>query len=489
MMNLSNLRVTATPRGRATCLLTTLGLTTLAYGAVLAQTSHTNPHAAQDMLTVANRPDVRHLPAPLKNRLVELAGRPHTYLAQEAFNEANAASSLLAYSLIDTTGFEPNIFTSAIAGINDRALPTAANAANGGLPTIGALRIVAEPKAGVPVNANDPNTVIDIFTDLSGLFVINNESGWYEGWVIRSVHVPKIAPPRAQGRAQFGTITREDAAAIRAMGDHNNVPGHVFTADGKARRNPSVFDHFPDVQNNTVRFPVSLGSFNAMQQSDVHSYWEFNTDTNWVFPHFELPFTGGLPGAFEDGLVGSLGVALWTAPVIPGSGPSGISNDPVLFGDNPFNPRDPDRGLGVTPGDRAKLDPKQAETRNRFIPSGLTEELLLDVFLRVKSFEPGVGLPQRLFDAYAYEVSLVDANGDGVISFKEADIKGVSDGLSNSRLYLPFAAFEEYAMTREINDGMLAPRFAPSTRAYVLSGNIVLTKPVPASSGRDGDDR
>ena len=75
MMNLSNLRVTATPRGRATCLLTTLGLTTLAYGAVLAQTSHTNPHAAQDMLTVANRPDVRHLPAPLKNRLVELAGQ------------------------------------------------------------------------------------------------------------------------------------------------------------------------------------------------------------------------------------------------------------------------------------------------------------------------------------------------------------------------------------------------------------------------------
>jgi hypothetical protein len=284
-------------------------------------------------------------------------------------------------------------------------------------------------------------------------------------------------------------MTQADANAIRAMGTHNNVPGNPFTVDGRPRHFPSATDHFPDIQTNAIRFPVSLGTFNALQQSDVHSYWEFNTDTNWVFPHFELPFAGGIPGTFEAGLVGALGSILWTAPVIPGSGPSGIQNDPVLYGDDPFNPRDPDRGLGVTPADRAKFDPHQAETRNRFIPSGLTEEILLDVFVRVKSFEPGVGLPQRLFDAYAYEVSLVDANGDGVISFLEADINNISDGLPNSRLYLPLAAFEEYAMTREINDGMLAPRFAPSQRGYVLSGRLVLTNPVPASTGRDGDDR
>jgi len=30
--------------------------------------------------------------------------------------------------------------------------------------------------------------------------------------------------------------------------------------------------------------------------------------------------------------------------------------------------------------------------------------------------------------------------------------------------------FNRFAVTREINDGLLAPRFAPSQRAWVLSG-------------------
>ena len=45
-------------------------------------------------------------------------------------------------------------------------------------------------------------------------------------------------------------------------------------------------------------------------------------------------------------------------------------------------------------------------------------------------------------------------------------------------------------MTREINDGLIAPRFSPSQRAWVLSGARVSVSPtVPASVGRDGDDR
>ena len=30
----------------------------------------------------------------------------------------------------------------------------------------------------------EPRAFIDIFTDISGLFVIDNESGWYEGWLM-----------------------------------------------------------------------------------------------------------------------------------------------------------------------------------------------------------------------------------------------------------------------------------------------------------------
>lgn len=436
-----------------------------------------NATAASDVATVANRGDVRLLPDPLKNQLLRLADRPHTYLPIHVFAEAKNPSTLFQYYLIDTTLFQPNIFTSIVPGINDTAIPTAANAANCGLPTVGTVRLVLEPKPGLPTDPNDPKAFIDIFTDVSGLFVINNESGWYEGWMIHDITVPDVAPPRKDGSgAQFGTITEADAAALRAMGKHNNVPGNIFTTDGNAPHLPAASDHFPDIQTNTVGFPVSLGTFNAHQQSDVHAYWEFNRETDWTFPAYELPFTGGIPPSFQDGQVDALN------SVVPGSGPDGIKNNPVAFGDDPDNPRDADRA--------AATNPAQKEVRLRFIPSGLANEVFLDVFERVASFEPGVTLPQRLFDAYAKEVARVDVDGDGVVSFNEADIEGTSDGLPNTRLYLPATAFDRYAMTREINDGLLAPRFAPGQRGYVVAGLRVRVSPaVPASDGHDSDSR
>lgn len=45
-------------------------------------------------------------------------------------------------------------------------------------------------------------------------------------------------------------------------------------------------------------------------------------------------------------------------------------------------------------------------------------------------------------------------------------------------------------MTREINDGYLSPRFAPSQRAWVLTGAAHDVSPsIAASAGRDADDR
>ena len=100
-------------------------------------------------------------------------------------------------------------------------------------------------------------------------------------------------------------------------------------------------------------------------------------------------------------------------------------------------------------------------------------------------------LKQRIFDGYAAEIARVDSNGDGIITAVEADLEGKSDGgQSNDRLFLPVTAFDRIAVTREINDGLLSPRFAPSQRAWVLSGVITpLPKPVDASAGRDGDNR
>jgi hypothetical protein len=146
--------------------------------------------------------------------------------------KSSTANRLFQYYLLNSAHFQPNVFTAIIPGINDHAIPTAANAANHQLSTIGAVRVVLEPKPGLPTDPNDVGAFIDIFTDVSGLFVINNESGWYEGWMIHDLVVPAVAPPRADGRAQFGKMTSADAAAIAALGTHHNVPGKFFTTDG-----------------------------------------------------------------------------------------------------------------------------------------------------------------------------------------------------------------------------------------------------------------
>jgi hypothetical protein len=272
-------------------------------------------------------------------------------------------------------------------------------------------------------------------------------------------------------------MTQADADALAAMGLGNNIPGNIFTADGNEVRFPSADDVFPSIQGNTVAFPVSIGAFNALQQSDIHAYWEFNAGTNWTFPLYELPFTGGVPGTFPDMQYG-------LQSVIPGSGPAGVQNTALLHGDDPDNPRDPDRFEPVSSG--------QTETRNRFIPSGLAAEILRNVFTRPASFLPGVtNVGERIFQSYADEVARVDQDGDGAISFAEADVNGVSDGgQSNRRLYLSPRAFNRFAVTRELNDGLLAPRFAPSTRSYVLAGFATLVDPpVPASVPGDADLR
>jgi len=455
---------------------------------------HPNPNANLNMATVRSRGDIRNLPGPLKDRLVQLAGRPHSQLPTQAYAEAHfdeppfkpKPSQLFQYYLLDTTGFESNPFTSLIPGVNDAAMLTATGP-DCGLSTVAAVRVVLEPKPGLPTDPNDVRAFIDIFTDVSGLFVINNESGWYEGWMIHDLRVaPVNDTPRPDGHAQFGTLLQADAAALMAMGTGNNVPGNIFTTDGNAPHFPSPTDHFPDMQTNVVPIQLSMGAWNTLQQSDGHAYWEFNYTTNWIHPLYELPFTGGIPGTFEAGLVGAL------QSIVPGSGPNGIKNDPVRYGDNPNDkgviqasgPRDPDKF-------DADVD-SQREFRQRFIPSGLANEIFLDVYERLASFEPGVGaFNRRLFDAYAVEVARVDTNNDGVVSAAEGDVDTASDGFAdNTRLFIPATQFNRFAVTREIDDGLLAPRFAPSQKAWVLSGTLVPVSPsVPASEGEDSDDR
>ena len=117
--------------------------------------------------------------------------------------------------------------------------------------------------------------------------------------MIHDLDVPRIAPPRAGGRAQFGTMTAADAEAIAAMGEHHNAAGQACsrsTARPCTCRARAI--DFRAGRAMSCRCPLSMGAYNCLQQSDCHAYWEFNEYTNWVFPLYELPFTGGVPGTF-----------------------------------------------------------------------------------------------------------------------------------------------------------------------------------------------
>ena len=180
---------------------------------------HPNPLAAQDEATVRNRGDIVNLPMPLKDRLARLANRPHSQLPTQAYAEADKSSQLFQYYLLDTNGFQPNVFTKIFPGINDHA-QLSVTGGNCGLPTIGAVRLVLEPKPGLPTDPHDPRAFIDVFTDISGLFVIDNESGWYEGWIIRQSN---CAGGQSDAAARRPCAVRHDSACRRGRVERNGL--------------------------------------------------------------------------------------------------------------------------------------------------------------------------------------------------------------------------------------------------------------------------
>jgi hypothetical protein len=438
------------------------------------------------------RGDIASLPAALRNRLGTLDCSPHSIAPVQARAEADQPSRLFQYYLLDSTGFQPSVLTTRIPGVNDHAMLTSWGA-NCGLATIGSVRLVVEPKPGLPTDPDDPRAFIDVFTDLRGLFVINNESGWYEGWMIHDLRVAPVAAP-VKGRAAFGTITPADQNLLAALGTGNDAAaGNVFTVDGKAPHYPAASDHFPDKVTNVVPLNLSMGAYNSLQQSDAHNYWEFNYTTNWIHPLYELPFAGGFPDhsptepadTYKDGEISA------RQSIVPGNSPASNNRSrhaAVAFGDNPDRPRDPDLF------DADEGFDQQREFRQRFVPSGIAREAFLNAFERLASFEPWEhNLTRRLLDGYKAAVALVDTDGDGIVSAEEGDIDTTSTLCPQGDLtciYLLPRSYDRFAVSREINDGLLAPRFAPSTRGWVLSGDAVTGFPVvPASENRDSDDR
>ena len=98
------------------------------------------------------------------------------------------------------------------------------------------------------------------------------------------------------------------------MGHGNNVAAATSSPSTARRRSSRArATTSPTGVTNVVPIQLSMGAYNALQQSDAHAYWEFNYTTNWIHPLYELPFTGGFPDrlatepadTFEDGEIGS----------------------------------------------------------------------------------------------------------------------------------------------------------------------------------------
>jgi hypothetical protein len=83
-------------------------------------------------------------------------------LLLQVYNEADGASQLFQYYLLDTTGFEPNVFTKHFPGVNEHVQLTVTGG-NCGLDTVGAVRVVLEPKQGLPTDPNNPRAFNDLW--------------------------------------------------------------------------------------------------------------------------------------------------------------------------------------------------------------------------------------------------------------------------------------------------------------------------------------
>jgi len=125
---------------------------------------HPNPSAKHDEAALRARGDIVSLPSPLKDRLAQLANRPHSTVPIQVYAEADAASQLFQYYLLDTSGFEPNVFTTIFPGVNDHVQLTATGG-NCGLSTVGAGWCSSRNR-GLPTDPNNPRAFIDVFTDL-----------------------------------------------------------------------------------------------------------------------------------------------------------------------------------------------------------------------------------------------------------------------------------------------------------------------------------
>jgi len=184
---------------------------------------------------------------------------------------------------------------SAFQGVNDQVQLTATGF-DCGLSTVrrGSSRGGAQP--GPATDPNDIRAFIDIFTDISGLFVIKQRKRLVRGL---DDSRPSRRADRCAGAGRPCSAPSRRRRR-RAQGDGKPVTTNRGTCSRWTAATP--ISRAPAISSRAAR-PTSCrsaehGRLNCLQQSDCHAYWEFNYTTNWIQPTYELLYRRH-PGHFR----------------------------------------------------------------------------------------------------------------------------------------------------------------------------------------------
>ena len=375
---------------------------------------HPNPNAAADSAAVAARGDVAKLPQPLKDRLVRLADRPTPSRRSRRSPRRTSPSQLFQYYLLDTTGLRAQRLH---RRRSRRQRPGDAHRDRRQLRPADDRRRApgasSRSRACRPI-PNDPRAFIDVFTDISRLFVINNESGWYEGWMIHDL------ARRARRPRRDATATRSSARSLPA--DADALAQTMGQRQQRARQRSSRRRRaaaLPERERSLPRprRPTSCRSSSAWARTTPCSRaTRTRTGSSTTRPTGSTRSTScRSPAASRRRRLRRLRTARSArcSRSCPGSGPAGVDEQArSCYGDNPNLPA---RSRQV----RRRRSTRSASSASASSRAASRNEIFLDVYERLASFEPGSPFPQRLFDAYAAEVARVDTNGDGIISAVE----------------------------------------------------------------------
>ena len=287
-----------------------------------------------------------------------------------------------------------NVVLKASPGRQRSSCMKTATGGNCGLPTIGAVRLALEPKPGLPTDPNDVRAFIDVFTDISRALRHQQRER-----LVRRLDDPRRR--RADGRraaTRRPRAVRDDdrgrtPTCSRRWAPATTSPATRSRSDGNAVTLPSASDQFPEQPDQRRADAAEHGRLQRAPADatphllGVQLHDELGASALRAAVHRRLLGTTSRqpPDALEDGAIGQL------SSIVPGSGPLGVKNAPRSLRRQPEQParsgslrcarhrRQGRRGLDT-----------QREFRLRFIPSGLANEILLDVYVRRASFQtPG----------------------------------------------------------------------------------------------------